>query len=472
MIDTLGVIHGHNIIHRDISSDNIMVLRDGQLKLMDFGAAREMNYSDQKSVSVLLKSGYAPEEQYRPKGLQGPWTDVYAFCATIYKCITGVTPDDALERKHQDGQKWPSDLGISITPQLEAVLKRGMAVQQENRYQSFVELKNAIEIATGDGLTRAAIPSHASNQGNDVTVFRERDGLKQVTAGVSESTFNNQREESQQVTETTLPQVDASELNREQRGAGKRSWAGLIAVLAALAVIGMALFLILSRGVDLSTLSGSNRQESEESSTASVEASVSESSNSEVPSEAASPAAKNISPFFSHPEDKNYWIYETPYICVELERAGIVPNGYALEDGWAHFDVDGRLGMDSDFRRGETNCYNNICTVLNPHLKPMEHYTFLIEIRNCRFDAGDSFLVWPVTMAELDERNDQFYNAAEAIVTGDGSYRIYAQALADFGESTRMTDGYIYVNQDTSVSFDIRISLYEGNYDGDYIPYV
>ena len=95
-----------------------------------------------------------------------------------------------------------------------------------------------------------------------------------------------------------------------------------------------------------------------------------------------------------------------------------------------------------------------------------------VRIRNCRFDAGDSFLVWPVTMAELDERNDQFYNAAEAIVTGDGSYRIYAQALADFGESTRMTDGYIYVNQDTSVSFDIRISLYEGNYDGDYIPYV
>lgn len=141
VMGALEKIHDAGIVHRDISPDNIMLLKNGTVKLMDFGAARLLDFSDQKSVSVVLKAGYAPEEQYRPKGKQGPWTDIYALCATIYKCITGITPDDALERSHKDQVQWPSELGVAITPLQEAVLKKGMAVKQEERFQNISEMK-------------------------------------------------------------------------------------------------------------------------------------------------------------------------------------------------------------------------------------------------------------------------------------------------------------------------------------------
>ena len=144
MMQTLEHIHAANIIHRDISPDNLMLLSDGTLKLMDFGSARLVDYSDPRSLSVVLKAGYAPEEQYRSRGKQGPWTDIYSLCATIYKCITGITPDDALERGYQDLIQWPSELNIPITQVQEAVLKKGMAFRQENRFQSIAELRNAL----------------------------------------------------------------------------------------------------------------------------------------------------------------------------------------------------------------------------------------------------------------------------------------------------------------------------------------
>jgi serine/threonine protein kinase len=139
VMTSLAQVHASGLIHRDISPDNIMVGEFG-VKLLDFGAAREYGESGNKSLSIMLKPGYAPEEQYRARGVQGPWTDVYALCATIYKCITGVTPDDALERKDTDIVKAPSQLGVILPPVQEAALMKGMAVLQGNRYQSMQEL--------------------------------------------------------------------------------------------------------------------------------------------------------------------------------------------------------------------------------------------------------------------------------------------------------------------------------------------
>ncbi|MDE7312111.1 MAG: serine/threonine protein kinase [Eubacterium sp.] len=143
IFDALETIHAAHIIHRDISPDNLMLLEDGTLKLLDFGAAREVDFNDPKSMSVVLKNGYAPPEQYRPKGELGPWTDVYALCATIYKCTTGITPVNSLERESRDELEWPSQKHVAITAKQEAALKKGMAVRREDRFQSVAELREA-----------------------------------------------------------------------------------------------------------------------------------------------------------------------------------------------------------------------------------------------------------------------------------------------------------------------------------------
>ena len=122
-----------------------MIMKDGSLKLMDFGASREVNYEDKRSLSIVLRPGYAPEEQYRSKGNQGPWTDVYALCATMYKCVTGVTPDESMERIFNDELKPPSVYGAKISAQQEQALMCGMAVYQQHRFRDIGALINAMQ---------------------------------------------------------------------------------------------------------------------------------------------------------------------------------------------------------------------------------------------------------------------------------------------------------------------------------------
>ena len=157
MMGTLEKLHKENIIHRDISPENIRCMPDNTLKLMDFGSARYYTGIDKKTMSVQYKPGYAPFEQYNKNGNQGPWTDVYGLCATIYKCITGVAPVDSLERCQNDTLKKPSELGADITPSLEQVLMYGLSVYPENRCKSMRELAKITQKALNDN--RAVINS-------------------------------------------------------------------------------------------------------------------------------------------------------------------------------------------------------------------------------------------------------------------------------------------------------------------------
>lgn len=99
LLDALEVVHQANLLHRDIAPDNILIRTNGAPCLIDFGACREDIRERSRKVSAIVKHGYSPPEQYHGIAeLQGPWTDIYAMGATLYRAISGETPMDSSRR--------------------------------------------------------------------------------------------------------------------------------------------------------------------------------------------------------------------------------------------------------------------------------------------------------------------------------------------------------------------------------------
>ena len=153
LCDSLIIIHSIGVLHRDISPDNIYLTKDGTVKLLDFGAARQVIGDQSKSLSVVLKPGFAPPEQYSSRGKQGPWTDIYSLTATIYYCLTGKMPSDAMDRMINDNIQTPTQLGCRISPRFEKIMILCLSPYSHNRYQSAAELKAALTNSSAIDIT-------------------------------------------------------------------------------------------------------------------------------------------------------------------------------------------------------------------------------------------------------------------------------------------------------------------------------
>ena len=141
MCEALSYVHGAGMVHRDISPDNIFVEKTGKIKLIDFGAARESYGNEEKTLSIVLKPNYAPPEQFRKKSRQGPWTDVYALGATVYKLLTGRTPDQAIDRIMEDEMQVPSRYNPEVPLFLDRIVMKMMAPKIEDRFQNCDEVR-------------------------------------------------------------------------------------------------------------------------------------------------------------------------------------------------------------------------------------------------------------------------------------------------------------------------------------------
>lgn len=153
---TLEELHRASTWHRDISPENLMLTKDGKVKLIDFGSAMESD-REKKTRVLMIRAGYSPVEMYSSTGEDGPYSDVYSMAATIYKLITGVTPPPATDRLDNDPLVPPSALGVKdISHAQEAALLKGMAVQVKSRYQTMEEFF--------DGLYGKNAPAPAPSQ--------------------------------------------------------------------------------------------------------------------------------------------------------------------------------------------------------------------------------------------------------------------------------------------------------------------
>lgn len=132
----LGEVHRKGMLHRDVSPENIMITKKGEFKLIDFGATRYFVGENSKSLSVVLKPGFAPPEQYSSRGAQGPWVDVYALAATFYVALSGTPLPDATDRLA--GERYPSlhDLEPDVSPAASRAVDKALELNYKQRFQA------------------------------------------------------------------------------------------------------------------------------------------------------------------------------------------------------------------------------------------------------------------------------------------------------------------------------------------------
>ena len=161
LILEMDKLHEDHLIHRDIKPDNIKVIKDKKgtehLVLLDFGAARSFVSAEATGTySAMVTQGYAPVEQYSRKAHQGPYTDIYALCATMYAAITGTRPPQSNDRMMGLAELSSfSELGIDVPEPIERAIFHGLEVRSEDRPQSMKELYDELEgkktAVRGDG---------------------------------------------------------------------------------------------------------------------------------------------------------------------------------------------------------------------------------------------------------------------------------------------------------------------------------
>ena len=169
LILEMDKLHAQNLIHRDIKPDNMKIHRDAltgeeQLVLLDFGSARYFSGQRTQTYTALVTPGFAPIEQYNERSRQGPYTDVYSLCASMYALLTGERPPDATARAAGDAIIIPiNQKGVSVPGCVENAVMHGLAAKSTDRPQTMRELYNELNVS----------PVIPSSKGNNEKKFRQ-----------------------------------------------------------------------------------------------------------------------------------------------------------------------------------------------------------------------------------------------------------------------------------------------------------
>lgn len=186
VMKSLIEMHAVGVYHRDVSPDNIRYLsKTHRMKIMDLGGAKYLHREGtglEHVVShlVLVKHGYAPPEQYVTGYKIGPWMDVYAMGATLYRCITGIVPQESTSRVGHDELIPPRKLGIEISQQAENVIMKAMALTPEERYIDMREFYKELKNASGEIVSEAVPPRTDKEYEEILKELEENDKSKTI----------------------------------------------------------------------------------------------------------------------------------------------------------------------------------------------------------------------------------------------------------------------------------------------------
>jgi serine/threonine protein kinase len=169
LLDAVSQLHAQQCFHRDISPENVIVQPNGAPVLLDFGAARRIIGDMTQALTVVLKPGYAPIEQYVEDGglVQGPWTDVYGFAALLYCAVVGKPPPAAVTRAYKDAlvplaDNPPAGFDLQFLRGIDA----GLAVKPEERPASLAEFRDLLGLASvADTQQTVIIPKGSGGAG-------------------------------------------------------------------------------------------------------------------------------------------------------------------------------------------------------------------------------------------------------------------------------------------------------------------
>ena len=176
LTEALEVIHAEQCFHRDIAPDNVILLKgSGRPLLLDFGAARRVIGDMTQALTVILKPGYAPVEQYAevPGMKQGGWTDIYALAASIHYAILGKTPPPAVGRLMSDHYvPLAQQVAGKYSERFLNAIDRALVVKPEDRTQSVAELRAALGLGGVDFNPMVTQPVKLASQGSAPTPQR------------------------------------------------------------------------------------------------------------------------------------------------------------------------------------------------------------------------------------------------------------------------------------------------------------
>ena len=238
LLDGLEEVHASGFIHRDIKPNNIFVRGDGRPVLLDFGSARHAMGVETRTLTSLVSPGYAPFEQYNPNregDKQGPWTDIYALGATLYRAVTGKGPVDALTRAgailrgHNDVLVPASAMATGrYSASFLGAIDEALAFQPEARPQTIAQWRKMIVTGAGTEEVEVDIALDASG------------GQDRILATMPGSTESTAYERALRV--DTHPGADppvGGDADRPERARGLAPLAGL---LAGIVILGAALW--------------------------------------------------------------------------------------------------------------------------------------------------------------------------------------------------------------------------------------